>query len=135
MHRVIVLLCAFLVLCTATAMAEDSSKNPCLNKEVRTPAQRKIASMLLCEIYPTEAGRKIEVLQKDKEGRVLVDVRTRDVAATMTKIADLGGKVTYHSERHSTAQAYMPLDVVEKLAEFEEVKTIRPKSTATANPR
>ncbi len=116
-------------------MADDGSKNPCLNKGVRTAAQQKIASVLLCEIYPVANPRKISVIQKDEHGRVLVDIRTRDVTDTGTKSAELGGEVVYRSERYHAIHAYLPLDALEKLAETPAVRSIHPTALATTNHR
>jgi len=116
-------------------MAEDPSDNPCLNKQARTAAQQKIASVLLCEIYPSANPRRLSAIQKDGQGRVLVDIRTRDVASTEEKTTELGGEVVYRSERYHAIHAYLRFDALEKLAEAPEVRAIHPAAPATTNPR
>ncbi|MBZ5598387.1 MAG: hypothetical protein LAN83_08695 [Acidobacteriia bacterium] len=48
-------------------------------------------------------------------------------------VGKLGGKVVSHSERYNSIQAYVPLGKLEKLAEFRQVKSIRPPSEAMTN--
>jgi len=130
------LLCMCVVLLWGgLAMAEDPVQGPCLNKAARTAAQKKIASALLCEMYPAGNAHKVSPIQKDDEGRVLVDIRTRDLASTGARIAELGGKVTYRSERYHAIHAYLPLKGLEDLAEMAEVRAIQPVAVATTNPR
>jgi len=80
---------------------------PPSEKESRTPAQRKISSQLLYEIYrrrgeaerkrvpPGPTGVKI-----DEKGRALVDVRAEVTPAIEKKIRDLGGTILSTSAQY-----------------------------------
>lgn len=136
MQRLLACFCASLALLwVGKAVAQEPSQSPCTNKQVRTAAQKKIASLLLCELYPTQGPRRLDSIEKDETGRVLVDVRTTDLSQTVTKVVELGGEVTYQSERHHTIQAWVPMNRIEDIAELPAVRAIQPRSAATTNPR
>lgn len=111
-----------------------TAKSPCLDKAARTVAQRKISSQLLCVMYPPEPPFRAKPrLRTDGEGRVLVDIRGKVTDKLVACVGKLGGKVVSHSERYNSIQAYVPLGKLEKLAEFRQVKSIRPPSEAMTN--
>ena len=107
-------------------------------KESRTPAQRKINSQILYEIYrrrgeaeskgvpPGETGVNI-----DGRGRALVDVRADVTPALQKKIRGLGGAIVSTSEAHRSILARIPLLKLERLAEDPAVRFIEPAAEAT----
>jgi hypothetical protein len=99
-------------------------------KDLRTPAQQKIDSQLLYEIYrrrgeaelkqvPPETGVTI-----DSEGRVKVDVRAEVSAQLEKKVVELGGVILSTSEKYRSILARMPLMKLETLAEDAAVRAI-----------
>ena len=104
--------------------------SPCRDKSVRTPAQRKISSQLLCALYPPEAKAAKPRLRTDDEGRVLVDIRAIVTDKLVACVSKLGGKVVSHSERYHSILAYVALDKLEKIAGWRQVKAIRPAAEA-----
>jgi hypothetical protein len=107
-------------------------------KASRTPAQQKIDSRLLYEIYrrrgeaaaknvpPAGSGVKI-----DAKGRALVDVRV-DVSAMMQKkISGLGSTIVSSSVEYRSIVAWIPLLKLEQLAGDPAVRAITPPSEAT----
>jgi hypothetical protein len=109
-------------------------------KESRTPAQRKINSQLLYEIYrrrgeadqkgvpPGPTGVKI-----DEAGRALVDVRTEVTPTMERKIRDLGGIVLSTSSHYLSIIARIPILKLERLAEDPSVQSIEPAAEAMTN--
>lgn len=116
--------------------APQSTQSPCLDKAWRTPAQRKLASSLLCVLYPPAkySPRKLSFRQ-DKQGRVLVDVRTLSPLKVVERVQSLGGRVVYTSARYHSVHGYLAPGGLERLAELDEVKFIQPVSKAATNPR
>jgi hypothetical protein len=108
-------------------------------KDKRTPAQRKINSQLLYEIY----RRRGEALQKgvpdgktdvriDARGRALVDVRAVPVSAGLQKkIKGIGGVILSVTTDQHSILAWMPLLQLERLAEDQAVRFIEPAAEAT----
>ena len=92
-------------------------------KESRTPAQRKINSQLLYELYrlrgeakqknvpPDPTGVKI-----DQKGRALVDVRAEVTPALQKNVRELGGTIESTSIEYRSIIAWVPLDRLERLA-------------------
>ena len=107
-------------------------------KDSRTPAQRKINSQLLYEIYrlrgqdkekgvpPGDTGVKV-----DTRGRALVDVRAAVTAALQRKIRALGGTIVAVSAPGRSVVARLPLLQLERLAEDPTVRFIEPAAEAT----
>jgi len=106
-------------------------------KVSRTPAQQKIDSQLLVEIYrkqgtaaekgvpPGKTGVRI-----DHEGRALVDVRAEVTAILEKKIRDLGGTIDATSIAYRSIVAWVPLLKLEQLAGDSAVISIAPKPEA-----
>jgi hypothetical protein len=106
----------------------------------RTPAQQKIDSQLLFEIYrlrgeserrqvPSEpTGVRI-----DARGRALVDVRAAATPALERRIRRLGGTVVSTSARHQSTIARVPLLKLEELAADRSVRFIEPAAEAITN--
>jgi hypothetical protein len=109
-----------------------------VEKESRTPAQRKIDSALLYEIYrrrgeaaqknvpPGETGVKI-----DPKGRALVDVRAAVSPAMQKKIVSLGSAIVSTSREYHSVIAWVPLLRLERLAADPAVRAIVPAAEAS----
>jgi len=109
-------------------------------KEARTPAQRKINSQLLYEIYRRrgEAQKKgvppgPTDVRIDKVGRALVDVCAEVTPAIEKKIRDLGGVVISTSSRDQSILARIPILKLERLAGDPAVHAIEPAAEAMTN--
>lgn len=109
-------------------------------KDQRTPEQQKIDSQLLYAIYqmrgeaeangvPTEPIQ----LEKDRKGRVLVDIRTPVTKKIRARIEKLGGTIVSSSEQYHSIIVYLPLGNIEPLARSREVKFIAPKAQSMTN--
>jgi hypothetical protein len=109
-------------------------------KEARTPAQGKINSQILYEIY----RRRGEAIRKgvppgptgvdvDARGRALVDVRAEVTPALQKTIRSLGGVITSSSSEHHSIMARVPLLKLEQLAGDSAVRFIEPVARATTN--
>jgi hypothetical protein len=134
--------------CFAASSAIDAAavaarQQPAISeKESRTPAQRKINSQVLYEIYRRrgEAERKgvppgptgVEV---DARGRALVDVRAEVTPALERTIRSLGGTILSRSPEHHSIVARLPLLKLEELAGVPAVRFIEPVAKATTNRR
>ncbi|HZF16640.1 MAG TPA: S8 family serine peptidase [Steroidobacteraceae bacterium] len=110
-------------------------------KAARTPAQRKISSQLLYaqsgrfkanEAKPGESaeGKIRSLMQVDKQGRVLSDIRGDVDGGLQRKVEDLDGKVVTSSSAHRSMRAWLHLDSLESLAAQPIVTTIRPAMMA-----
>jgi hypothetical protein len=109
-------------------------------KEARTPAQAKINSQILYEIYRRrgEADSKgvppgptgVDV---DARGRALVDVRAEVRPALQKTIRSLGGVIISSSVEHRSIIARVPLLKLERLAGDSAVRFIEPMARATTN--
>jgi hypothetical protein len=109
-------------------------------KASRTPAQQKINSQLLYEIYrrrgeadrkgvpPEPTGVRIDAL-----GRALVDIRAEPTAALQKKIGREGGVVVATSARDRSIVARVPLLKLETLASDPAVHFIEPAAEPTTN--
>ena len=109
-------------------------------KEARTPAQRKINSQLLYEIYRRRglADKKgippgPTDVRIDKAGRALVDVRADVTPAIEKKIRDLHGIVISMSGRDQSIIARIPILNLERLAGDPRVRAIEPAAEAITN--
>ena len=106
-------------------------------KDSRTPAQRKINSQLLYEIY----RRRGEAEEKgvppgptdvkiDADDLAFVDVRAEVTPALLETIYSLDGKIVTTSPEHRSIIAWVPLLELERLAEDDEVTFIEPAPEA-----
>ena len=99
-------------------------------KARRTPAQRKIGSLLL------DLSRDPTVphgLDLDDAGRVLVDI-TADVSPELLeRITALGGTVVDSVERYRAVRARLPPEALETLAAEDAVSRIEPADIAVSN--
>ena len=116
--------------------AQSSSPS---EKETRTPAQQKLNSQLLYEIYRRRGTARQKGIPPgktdvriDARGRALVDVRATPVTgALQKKIQKLGGMIlSVTAEQHSIL-AWIPLLKLEQLAGDRTVRFIEPAAEAT----
>lgn len=115
----------------------EVAQNVASEKEARTPAQRKINSQLLYEIYRRrgEAERKgippgPTGVTIDARGRALVDVRAPVTKALQKTIRSGGGVIISTSPVHHSIIARVPLLALEGIAEHRAVKFIEPAAEA-----
>ena len=106
-------------------------------KESRTPAQQKISSQLLYEIYRLrgEAAQKgvpegDTLVRVDEKTRALVDVRAEVTPALLAKVEKLGAAIVSTSREYHSIVAWIPLLKLEGLAEDPAVRAIGPKAEA-----
>jgi hypothetical protein len=129
------------MLCTSLALALTLvCGQATTEKDSRTPAQQKINSQLLYEIYrargeaeakhvpPGPTGVKI-----DGKKRALVDVRADVTPALQKTVHKLGGTIVSASARYRSIIAWVPLKRLEHLARERAVHAIEPKAEATTN--
>jgi hypothetical protein len=137
--------------CAEPAGQTDSRKEPdggtaerqdtvISEKESRTPAQRKLDSHLLFEIYRRrgEADRKHVPpgptgVKIDEKGRAYVDVRADVTPKLQKQIESLGGTVVSTSVEYRSIVGWIPLLKLESLAEDPVVHSIQPPAQAATN--
>lgn len=102
-------------------------------KESRTPEQKKIDSQLLYKLKQNRGELRapgIENLaaniQADANGNVLLDLRAKVTPALLEAIRKLGGEIISAHEQFDAIRARLPLDAIEPIAGFADVKFIRP---------
>jgi hypothetical protein len=107
-------------------------------KQARTPAQRKINSQLLIEIYRRRgqaAAKRVPAgatgVKIDEAGRALVDVRADVTPALESRVTALGGIIVSSSPEHRSTIAWVPLLRLERLAQHSTVRAIEPAAQAT----
>jgi hypothetical protein len=106
-------------------------------KESRTPAQQKIDSQLLYELYRLRGQAKQKQVPPDPTGvridgtgRALVDVRADLTPALEKKVTTLGGTIRSTSHEGRSIIAWMPLKKLERLADDPAVRAIVPAAEA-----
>src|SRR3954454_24152411 len=126
------------ILTAALVALVCAAQPPADEKSQRTPAQQKIASALLYEIYlakgeaerkgvpPADTGVRI-----DDHRRALVDVRAAVTPALHRTIRRLGGVILSSSAPHKSTIARIPLLKLETLAADPRVRFIEPAAEAT----
>jgi hypothetical protein len=135
--RLVVILCAVFVASAWPARAlvvQESSE-----KDARTPAQKKINSQILGEIYRARGiasakrvppGPTIVTLHG---GRALVDIRA-DVSDVLEEIiVKAGGTIVSTSPGYRSIVAWLPLLKLEGLAQSRAVQAIEPGPAAMTN--
>jgi hypothetical protein len=118
----------------ATAWSSLQSPRPAPSeKESRTPAQRKIDSQLLYELYRFRGEAKRKNVPPDPTGvridrrrRALVDVRAEVTTTLEKKVRSLGGTIESTSREYRSVIAWVPLRTLERLAEDSAVHAIVP---------
>jgi len=109
-------------------------------KESRTPTQQKIDSQLL---YADKMRRGVPIadgvpvqrvdLDKDNQGRILVDIKADVTDALLQYIKTLGGNVVNDFPQYQAIRAGVPLANIEDLAARGEVKFVEPAVRAMNN--
>lgn len=120
-------------------------------KQSRSAAQKKISSQLLYAkqgrfVAPKRPQEKAgpddpngepegieNLLELDKDGRVLVDIKGDVDAGLDRQVETLGGTVVKSSVTHRAMRAWMPLENIEALAGQPTVRAIRPALQARTN--
>jgi hypothetical protein len=104
-------------------------------KAGRTPAQQKINSEILYEIYRRQ-GRAAKLgippgptpLRIDSKGRTLCDVRAEVTPMLQQRITALGAEIVSASPAGRSIIAWIPLLKIERLASHAAVRAIEPKA-------
>jgi hypothetical protein len=137
--------CVLVIACLAApgAIARAAAHQPApiaSEKEARTPAQRKINSQLLYEIYRRRGEERRKGVPPgptgvdvDGRGRALVDVRAEVTPALRQSIRSAGGVIMSSSAEHRSVIARVPLLRLERLAADAAVRFIEPAAKATTN--
>jgi Subtilase family/CARDB/Bacterial Ig domain len=109
-------------------------------KESRTPTQQKIDSQLL---YADKMRRGVPIaegvptqrvdLDKDDQGRILVDIKADVTDALLQYIKTLGGNVVNDFPQYQAIRAGVPLANIENLAARSEVRFVEPAVRAMNN--
>jgi len=124
--------------CSSTSAVFGPQTRPArTEKELRTPAQQKINSQLLYEVYRRRGDTKQKNVpvektdvKIDRKGRALVDVRAEVSPALEKKLGLLGGTIVSTSREYRSLVAWIPLLRLERLAEDPAVRAIEPKAEA-----
>ena len=140
--------CAVAIMCLvlggsgAAAVAAAVRQQPASpsEKEARTPAQRKIDSQILYEIYRRRGEASLKGvppgptgIDVDAHGRALVDVRAEVTPALQKTIRSLGGTIVSSSREYHSIIARVPLLKIERLAGDATVRAVVPAAKATTN--
>ena len=129
------LLCivAAAVIVVPAARAQRNAPSDTRARDVRTVAQRKINARVLTAIYRRRGdlqGKTVAkdpaVIQVDRHGRALVDVRAQVRPELQKKIKALGGIVVSTSNTYDSIVGWMPLQTLERLAADSSVRAIEP---------
>ncbi|MEO6238794.1 MAG: hypothetical protein ABIQ52_17490 [Vicinamibacterales bacterium] len=109
-------------------------------KGTRSPAQAKIDSQLLYELYRAQGmATKKDVppgptgVRLDRKARALVDVRAEVTPKLTKRIAALGGSIESTSREYRSIIAWIPLRSLERLAADASVHSIVAAAEASTN--
>jgi hypothetical protein len=107
-------------------------------KTSRTPAQQKINSQLLYEIYRRrgEAARRgvppdPTGVRMDSKGRALVDIRAEVTPALQKTVTRAGGTIVSTSREYRSILAWIDVLKLEQIAADPTVRAIEPAAEAT----
>ena len=136
-------ICLFGVLVFAVSCAASSGPGGRVpDKSSRTPAQLKLDSPLLQEIARRQGtsaaapnSRRSALVQIDKDGRALVDVRAPVTPQLHNKIGALKGTVVSTSAAYDSTIAWMPVLQLEALAEDPAIVSIIAATAPLTNPK
>jgi hypothetical protein len=129
---------AAVISCAPAVHSVPQRPAPVSEKAGRTPAQQKINSAILYEIYrrqgrdqafgipPGPTGVRV-----DAKGRALVDLRADVTPALEKTVRSLGATIVSTSPANRTVIAWIPLLKIERLAADPSVRAIEPKAEAT----
>jgi len=106
-------------------------------KESRTPAQQKINSQLLYEIYRLRGEARQKHVPEGETGvridakkRAFVDVRAQVTPALEKKLTKLGATIVSTSREYHSILVWAPLLTLERIAEDRTVRAIEPAAEA-----
>jgi hypothetical protein len=109
-------------------------------KEARTPAQQKINSQLLNEIYRRRGQAKEKNVppgptgvRLDEKDRALVDVRADVVPDLERKLRKLGSTIVSTSREYRSIIAWVPVLKLEDIAAGSSVRAIEPAPESTTH--
>jgi hypothetical protein len=109
-------------------------------KATRTPAQKKISSLLLYELKKRRGeaiSPEFETLETnvevDSNGQTLVDIKAEVNETVLSRIQALDGKVISSFAQYQAIRARIPIEKIEVLAELPEVISIRPAERPVTN--
>jgi hypothetical protein len=124
----------------AAACSLHAQREAIPEKESRTPAQRKINSQLLYELYRLRGEANQKQVPPDPTGvkvdakhRALIDVRADVTPALEKKVRSLGGTIQSTSREYRSIIAWVPLLNLERLADDPAVHAIEPAAQAFIN--
>lgn len=136
-HLPAALVCLATITVPTSPDVTGQSRPPVSEKDARTPAQRKINSQVLYEIYRRQglAARKQipdgpTGVRIDSKGRALVDVRAEVTPALRRRLTALGATLVSTSQPDRSTIAWIPLLKIERLAADRSVVAIEPKAEA-----
>ena len=128
--------------CTRPPVEVEPQRPAASEKDARTPAQRKIDSQLLYEIYRLRGEAKQKGVPEGPTGvrvdgrhRALVDVRAEISAALERRVRDAGATIVTISAPHRSIVAWIPLTALERLAGDAAVHAIVPAAEAELRKR
>jgi hypothetical protein len=120
------------------AHAGSPPQPPRSEKESRTPAQQKINSQVLYEIYRKRGIAKQKNVPEgktdvkvDAKGRALIDIRAEVTPAFQKSVTSLGSTIVTTSREYRSIIAWVPLLKIEQLAAQSTVRAIEPAAEAT----
>lgn len=141
------LLFAIVALCSSDPaampmfVAAAGDQQPALSeKEARTPAQQKISSQLLQEIYRRRGQAKEKNVppgptgvRLDDKDRALVDVRAEVAPALQKKMRSLGSTIVSTSREYRSIIAWVPVLKIEQIAADTSVRAVEPAPESTTH--
>ena len=102
-------------------------------KDARTPAQQKINSQLLYEIYRVRGEAEAKRVPPGPTGvridarkRAYVDIRAEPTPALQKRIRSLNGTIVSIHDQYHSVLAWVPLTSLERLAQNPGVRAIEP---------
>jgi hypothetical protein len=126
------------IACAAGGSQGPPSKPARSEKESRTPAQQKINSQILYEIYRARGEAQDKQVppgptgvRLDDKDRALVDIRVAVTPAIERKVRDAGGTIVSTSREYRSIIAWVPVLRLERLAEDASVRAVEPAAEAT----
>jgi hypothetical protein len=133
----------FVMFALLTGHACAAAQHPVRSeKESRTPAQKKIDSQLLYELYRVRGQAKEKGVPEgatgvrlDQQHRALVDVRAEVSAGLEQQVRSLGGTILSVSAPYRSIVGWIPLTQLERLAADPAVHAIVPAAEAALRRR
>lgn len=111
-----------------------------IEKENRTPAQKKMSSALLQALRESrgeQLARGVELepsnFKADTAGMVFIDITAAVSDKLLARIESLGGEIVFASAEYKSIRARVPFTVVETIAGYSQVSFIRTAAPAKTN--